>query len=211
MGAFPTSSPVRLHSPKDHAPVHRENSPSQKKAVPELPKRRKIRETRTMISPSARRNTEKTGEPHFREQSCHNLIRTPQQEGMERGSVPLGRGKVLQCECHLMSGLRQGYQRRLCGRVQQECREIPVLPICKYQLPVRVEPHGCIDGLKIQVIPRLWTDPDGQRQGCAGGRAGKGFGQLYLFPVHAPVGNSLHTAMCVPSAGTGALHRAAAR
>ena len=121
-----------------------------------------------------KKHGKKQGEPHFREQSCHNLIRTPQQEGMERGSVPLGRGKVLQCECHLMSGLRQGYQRRLCGRVQQECREIPVLPICKYQLPVRVEPHGCIDGLKIQVIPRLWTDPDGQRQGCAGGRAQEG-------------------------------------
>ena len=134
----------------------------------------------------------KQREPHFREQPCRDLGRTPQQDGMERGYVPLGGGKVFQCERYFRAGLRQGHQRRLCGRVQQECREVPVLPVFEYQMSVRVKPHGCVDGLDIQVIPRLRTDPGSQRQRGAGGKAGKGPGQPDAFPVHAPVRNSLH-------------------
>ena len=104
----------------------------------------------------------KQGKPHLREQSCHNPGRASQQEGMERGCVPLGRGKVLQRERYFMAGLRQGHQRCFCGRVQQKCREAPVLPVLKYQLSVRVKSHGCVDGLEIQVIPRLRTDSGGQ-------------------------------------------------
>ena len=35
-GGLSMNNPVRLHSPNAHPPVHRENSPSQKKAIPDF-------------------------------------------------------------------------------------------------------------------------------------------------------------------------------
>ena len=104
-GGLSMSSPVRLHSPKDHAPVHRENSPSQKKAVPELPKRRKIRETRAMIIPSTRRNTEKSRENPISENSLAVIwaglpsrtgwsVATSRWEGERYSSVSVTSGPV---------------------------------------------------------------------------------------------------------------------
>ena len=64
------NNPVRLHSPKDQAPVHRENSPSQKKVIPDSSKRVKIGVTKARIIPRARRTIEKNRENPISENRC---------------------------------------------------------------------------------------------------------------------------------------------